>query len=73
MRNKAQVLLNDEMVPYLIEQFDKGCIPYTSESIVLENGELVNRITFDGCDPFVGNYIFHAGALFYKQTLKNLM
>jgi hypothetical protein len=50
MRNKAQVLLNDEMASYLIEQFDKGSIIYTSESIVLENGELVNRITFDGCD-----------------------
>ena len=73
MRNKAEVVLSDEMASYLMEEFNKGCISYTSESIVLENGELVNRITFDGCDPFVGNYIFHAGALFYKQTLKNLM
>jgi hypothetical protein len=73
MRNKAEVLLNDEMADCLTEQFEKGVISYVRENIVLENGELINRITFDGCDPFIGNYIFHAGALFYKQTLKNLM
>ena len=63
MRNKAQVLLNDEMASYLIEQFDKGSIIYTSESIVLENGELVNRITFDGCDPICRQLHFPRGSI----------
>jgi hypothetical protein len=73
MQNKAEVLLNEEMADCLTEQFNKGCIDYVSERIVLENGELVTRVIFDGCDPFIGNYLFHAGALFYKRTLKNLM
>jgi hypothetical protein len=73
MRNKAEVLLNEDMADCLIEQFEKGCITYVSERIVLDNGDLVTRVTFDGCDPFIGNYLFHAGALFYKRTLKNLM
>ena len=73
MRNKAEVLLNEDTADCLIEQFEKGYITYVSERIVLDNGDLVTRVTFDGCDPFIGNYLFHAGALFYKRTLKNLM
>ena len=73
MRNKAEVLLNEDMADCLIEQFEKGYITYVSERIVLDNGDLVTRVTFDGCDPFIGNYLFHAGALFYKRNLKNLM
>ena len=73
MQNKAEVLLNEDMADCLIEQFEKGYITYVSERIVLDNGDLVTRVTFDGCDPFIGNYLFHAGALFYKRTLKNLM
>jgi hypothetical protein len=70
MQNKAEMLLDNEMVPYIVEQFDKGCIGYITEQLVLDNGDIITRITFDGCDPFVGNYIFHAGAQYYRQTLK---
>jgi hypothetical protein len=72
MRNKAEIVLNNEMADCLSEQFDKGSVNYVRESVVLESGELINIVSFDGCDPFISNYIFYAGAEFYKKTFFNL-
>lgn len=72
MQNKAQVLLDDCMAVYVENEFTRAKIDYTVEKVVLENGELINCLTFDGCDPYAGNYIFHAGATFFKETLSNL-
>jgi hypothetical protein len=72
MQNKAQVLLDEVMAVYVQNEFDRAAIVYTIETRVLENGDLVLCLTYDGCDPYAGNYLFHAGATFFKETLLNL-
>jgi len=70
MQNKAQVLLDESMANCVIEEFNIGGIDYVTEIRVLDNGDIVTAITFDGCDPFVGNYLFHAGAKYVKNAMK---
>ncbi len=72
MQNKAQLLLDEVMAVYVQNEFDRAGIEYTTETRVLDNGDLVLCLTYDGCDPFAGNYLFHAGATFFKETLLNL-
>lgn len=72
MKNKAQILLDETMSIYVLNEFDRAGIDYTTEVRVLDNGEIVTCITYDGCDPFAGNYIFHAGATYFKETFENL-
>ncbi len=72
MQNKAQVLLDEVMAIYVQNEFDRAGIEYTIETRVLDNGDLVTCLTYNGCDPFAGNYLFHAGATFFKETLQNL-
>lgn len=72
MQNAAKILLDDCMAVYVENEFTRAKIDYTTEKVVLENGELINCLTFDGCDPYIGNYIFHAGATFHRETLLQL-
>ncbi len=72
MQNQAQMLLDEVMAIYVQNELDRAGIEYTTETRVLDNGDLVLCLTYDGCDPYVGNYIFHAGATFFKETLLNL-
>ena len=72
MKNKAQMLLDEQMVIYVQNEFERAGVDYVTETRVMDNGDLVTCITFDGCDPLVGNYIFHAGATYFKETLLKL-
>lgn len=72
MQNHAQILLDEAMANFVINEFDQAGIEYLTETRVLDSGDIVTCITFDGCDPFAGNYIFHAGALYFKTSFENL-
>lgn len=69
MQNAANLLLDDCMAVYVENEFFRAGIEYTTEKRVLDNGEIITCLTFDGCDPYAGNYIFHAGATFFKENL----
>ena len=54
MKKKAQMLLDEQMLIYVEIEFERAGIDFTTETRVMDNGDLVVCITFDGCDPLVG-------------------
>lgn len=69
MQNKAYMLLNESVYPFVIREFDIAGIEYETEQRVLDDGRLATFVAYDGCNPFIGNFIFLAGANFFKDSI----
>lgn len=72
MQNRAEILLDETMTIYVENELTRARVDYITEKRVLDTGEIITSIAYDGCDPYVGNYIFHAGATFYKEMFLNM-
>lgn len=69
---KQAILIDQAMAKYVKEELEYAGIVYDEEFRVLDNGDCVTCIYYDGNEPYVANFFFSAGAKYYRNTIINL-